>query len=126
MNLNPWPYSYIRKLVDEASIEARQRGLRPTLASEAAKNYRTSGRFNIPFLGDYIPEGWKIIDETVFVSTVVGPVSWNSSSAISQSELYNRIVEKLDDGNVGYGVIEQGQFQVLVSLYRKEANEEES
>lgn len=123
MNLNPWPYTYVRKLVTKATLEAQQQGLRPALAKEVAKNYRTSNRFNIPFLGDYIPEGWARIDdeiEPVFVLTSSGVLT---GSNLSQQEFFKRAKDSGDD--IGYGVIERGQVQMLIATYRKEADAKE-
>ena len=117
--LNPWSYSYIRKLTDEATLLAQQAGLRPTLASEAAMNWRRSKRFNVPFIGNYVPEGWVRGDEQFFVDTTGRAVP--GSQAIPATEFYKKLIENTDP-TVGYGVIEMGQTQVTVVLYRKEAH----
>ena len=72
VNLNPWSYEYIRQLAQEATEIAKRDNLRPALASEVVKTFRNNRRFNIPFLGDYVPQGWERIDhviEPVFVDT---------------------------------------------------------
>jgi hypothetical protein len=115
LNLNPWTYKYIRQRVEEATLEAEQLGLRPTLGQEAARNFRTSNRFNIPFLGDYIPPGWERLDEEVFVDTTGGGQSNNVVT--TQFDFFRRITQRKDD--VAYGVIELGQLQALVATYRR-------
>ena len=70
INLNPWKYEYIRQLAEEATILARQEGLRPVLATEVVRTYKRNHRLNIPNLGDHVPEGWTRVDfliEPVFV-----------------------------------------------------------
>ena len=119
MNLNPWPYQYILKRVKQATLEAQQQGLRPILAKEAVKNYRTSKRFNIPYLGDYEPEGWTLAGKPVYVVTAGKP---SSPNAITIKTLFNNLLAQQGDETIGYGVLEQGQAQVLVGKYRKESN----
>lgn len=127
INLNPWSYTYIRQLAEEATILARQEGLRPTLATEIVKTYKHSHRLNIPNLGDYVPEGWTRVDfieEPVFVDTtgIARPGEFN---AITPYEFFKR-VERHTQGDsafgvgYGYGVIEMGQTQALVATFRKE------
>ena len=127
INLNPWSYEYIRQLADEATILARQEGLRPAWATEIDRTYRRTLRLNIPFLGDYIPEGWTRMNsiEPVFVD-ITGTVRPGESNAITKSEFFQQALhtaglEDEQDGFIlGYGVIEQGQTQALVATYRKE------
>lgn len=121
INLNPWTFAYIRKLVDEATFLARQNDLSPTLADVAAMNWRNTKRFNIPFLGDYIPTEWeRTDDEPLFVdSTGRGKFD---GLVIGQPDLYQRIINQA--GNpIAFGVIEMAQLVVLVATYRrKESN----
>jgi hypothetical protein len=124
INLNPWSYSYIRQLAEEATILARRDGLRPTLATEITRTYRRTHRLNIPNLGDYVPEGWTRIDhliEPVFVDTT-GVNKDRESIVISGNELYQRALQHTKGESsfvIGYGVIETGQTQALVAAYRR-------
>jgi hypothetical protein len=118
--LNPWSYSYIRKLADKAAYEAEHQGLYPTPAKKATMNYRTSRRFNIPFLGDYIPAGWERTGEIGFVDTTGG--AEQGDQAMPAFEFNRRIEKMLKDernGDIGFGVIEIGQTQALVAVYRQ-------
>lgn len=123
-SINPWSYSYIRQLADEATILARQEGLRPALASEVIKTYKHSHRFNIPFLGDYVPEGWMRIDYFIaplFVDTT-GRAK-HGDPAITQQEFFQRAIQNTHSPLViGYGVIEMGQTQALVATYKRKEN----
>jgi hypothetical protein len=116
--LNPWSYTYIRKRADEATIEAKQNGLYPVLASKAAMNYKTSRRFNIPFLGDYVPEGWERTGEIGFVDTT--GTAKQGDPAMPTFEFLRRIQANKEP--IGLGVIEIGQTQALIATYRKEAH----
>jgi hypothetical protein len=126
VNLNPWSYEYIRQLAQEATEIAKRDNLRPALASEVTKTYRRNHRFNIPFLGDYVPQGWERIDwliEPVFVDTTGKAIP--GDPAITHYEFLKRAEQhtKGEEGFIiGYGVIEQGQVQVLIATYRKEAH----
>lgn len=114
--LNPWSYSYIRKLAEEATYLAKVNNLRPILSNEAATHWvRNKGkRFNIPLLGDYVPEGWERVEEIGFVDTT--GTAKTGDPAMPMSELYERI---LQHPGLGLGIIEQGQNKVLVAIYRK-------
>jgi len=124
-NLNPWNYKYIRQLVAEASELAKEQGLRPSLATEVVKTYAHSHRLNIPFLGDYLPEGWiRMYDfEPIFVD-ITGR-GQPGDPAITAFEFYRRAQQHTKSESsvvLAYGVIEQGQTQALVAAYRKETN----
>jgi hypothetical protein len=120
VNLNPWSYAYIRKLAEEAAWYAQRDGLRPVLASEVLMNWRLRHRFNIPFLGDYIPDGWEQVheDHQLFVDTT--GTARPGEQTLTQQEFLQR-VRDLASGDEAYafGVVEQGQFQVLVATYRR-------
>ena len=126
VNLNPWSYEYIRQLAQEATEIAKRDNLRPALASEVVKTFRNNRRFNIPFLGDYVPQGWERIDhviEPVFVDTTGRAIP--GDPAITHYEFFKRVQQhvKGEEGStIGYGVIEQGQVQVLIATFRKEAH----
>ena len=124
-HLNPWNYNYIRQLVAEASALAKEQGLRPALATEVVKTYVHSHRLNIPFLGDYIPEGWIRMYNFVFID-LTGRVMPGESNAITSFEFFKRVEKHTQSGSslvFGYGAIEQGQIQALVATYKKEAHE---
>jgi hypothetical protein len=117
--LNPWNYSYIRLLADEATTLARIQGLRPVLAHEITRSFKTSGRLNIPFLGDHVPEGWELVPDVEPVFVVIGRGIYGD--LITPFEFVRRLEE--DGSKYGYGVIERGQVQALVAAYqRKEIN----
>jgi hypothetical protein len=126
VNLNPWSYAYIRQLAQEATEIAKRDGLRPALATEVVMTYRRNHRFNIPFLGDYVPEGWTRIEwliEPVFVDTTGTQRVLDEAVSITQDEFFKRAEQHTKGESsfvIGYGVVEQGQTQVLVAAFRKE------
>lgn len=123
VNLNPWSYEYIRQLAQEATEIAKRDNLRPALVIEVVRSYRQSFRFNIPLLGDHLPQGWERVDwliEPVFVDTTGRAET--GGPALTRFEFFERAKQhtKSEDSVVlGYGVIEQGQTQVLVATYRR-------
>ena len=121
-NLNPWPYSYVLKRIQQATEEARQQGLRIVLAREAVISWRQRSRFNIPFLGEHVPAGWsEVTGWAVYVDTT-GRGRPGNPTVLTQPEFFQRALEysTRKKETYGFGVIEQGQYQVLVALYRKE------
>jgi hypothetical protein len=119
--LNPWSYRYIRKLADEATLLAKIENLSPIMADKALMNWRLNRRFNVPFLGDYVPEGWVMVDEIGFVNTAGTVIGRNIG--MTTAEFHDHIKQHTD---LGLGVIEMGQTQVLVASYRKEAHDKEN
>ena len=118
ITLNSWDYSYIRQLAEEATFLARQEGLHPVPASEVIKTYKHSHRFNIPFLGDYIPEGWKEVLATLPIHVdTTGKGKPRQCLILTQREFFEIANQ---DKEVGYGVIEQHQTHVIIATYRKE------
>lgn len=121
MNPNPWSYSYIRALAEEATERAKLQGLRPTLAAQAFATWKRSCRFNIPFLGDHVPDGWVRADDQIvpFFVDRTGRARPGENNCITAYEFYRRL-EAWRDTPFAFGVIEAGQTQALVAAYEKE------
>ena len=119
---NPWSYRYIQKLADEATLLAKVENLRPITADQAVINWKRNKKFNVPFLGDYIPEGWERTGEIGFVDRTGTARKGDASMPIR--DFYAHIQQHTD---LGLGIIEMGQTQVLVATYqRKEAHDKEN
>lgn len=115
-----WNYKYIRLLADEATERAKVSNLRPATLTEVVQNFKTSRRFNIPFLGDHIPDGWERLEQEIFVDTT--GCGKPGDPAITQFDFFMRTADLLKDANTdayGYAVIEQGQTQALIATYRR-------
>jgi len=75
---------------------------------------QTDGDVNIedaPYIGDYIPEGWRQT-ETFFV---------DSSGMGGQNEpalTFNQLIAEVKKG-YGYALISVGQFQVYIAEFRR-------
>jgi len=70
-------------------------------------------RCSLPFpnIGNYRPEGWKLVDELFCDSSGFG-------SRNEPALTYEQLIETLEVGK-GYAIIEVGQFQVYVGVFDK-------
>jgi len=67
--------------------------------------------FPFPFLGDYEPPGWELVDRHfVDISGFGSP----EESALTISQFMDRIKE-----GFGYAILEVGQFQAYIGEYKK-------
>lgn len=74
--------------------------------------------YRIPNLGDYRPKGWKLVDQWLCDGCGLGGPG---ERALTQGQLKARLKEKILEGkSFGYGMIEEGQFQVLLGVFEKE------
>jgi len=124
INPNPWPYSYIQQLAEEAAVTAKLRGLTPAVARQVYANWKTARRFNIPFLGEYVPDNWVRLDQDVppfFVDCTGRKRPGQPGGAITAFEFSKRIEEWIrGERPYAFGILEMGQTQVLMAVYRKE------
>ena len=98
---------YIKAINREKTREARQEGLTPYIA----KYDGDEGVRACPFLADYIPEGYEVVN-TFFV---------DSSGFGQEGELaltLGQFLAKVKEGK-GYAIKEAGQFQVYINEYEK-------
>ena len=79
-------------------------------------------RFPFPFLGDYVPEGWELVDQFFVDATGLGQ-DWEPALSVRQfrellKEKIKESREKLGH-NPGWAIVEAGQFQVYVGQYQR-------
>ena len=92
---------------DEKTIEAKEAGLTPLIA----KYDGDDSVAKCPFLANYIPEGFKIVN-TFFVDS-------SGMGAENESALtFRQFLVKVKKG-FGYGIKEAGQFQVYINEYKQ-------
>lgn len=75
--------------------------------------------FPFPKLGDYIPVGWMLYEEWFCDKTGMGDV-WEP--ALTHTEVREKIKLMIAEhgiDNVGFGLGEEGQYQVFVRVYTK-------
>lgn len=111
----------IQALSDEAARKARRGGQLPYGFFDEAEVDRVeaSGRAPLPFLGSYVPRGYKLVDQLFVDSSGFG---CEDEPALTQGQFFARVREHVRDGNrYFYAVTEAGQFQVYVGVYEQRA-----
>lgn len=70
-----------------------------------------------PFLATYKPKGWKKVEELFCDASGFGS---ENEPALTVRALKTKMLEYLDKpGTYGYGILEYGQFQAYVDIYKK-------
>lgn len=64
-----------------------------------------------PNLGDYVPDGWKLIDQLFVDKTGMGTVGEPALSI-------DQFIAKVKSG-LGYAIIEEGEFQLYIGVFEK-------
>jgi hypothetical protein len=76
--------------------------------------------FPFPSIGDYLPKGWVEDEDTRWLCDSSGFGSPNEP-AYTTDQLKNKIKEYLEDHpEAGFAVVEEGQFQVVLSAFNPE------
>ena len=101
---------YIEELAREAGVTAEEPGKEPYWLDDEWKKQHWPP-FPFPFLGDYCPEGWELVDEFFCDSSGFGR---DDEAALSGSQF----LEKCEAG-YGYAITQAGQFQVYVGQFRR-------
>jgi len=97
----------IRAMNEEAEEKARRLRKQPYVA----KFDKDVGVRNAPFIGDYVPDGWEVT-ETFFVDASGFGVEGEPALT------FQGFLNKVKKGR-GYAIVEQGQFQVYITEYRR-------
>jgi len=63
-----------------------------------------------PNLGNYVPDGWKLIDR-LFVDKM-------GFDADSRCLTVDQFIAKVKSG-LGYAIVEEGQFQIYIGVFEK-------
>jgi hypothetical protein len=100
----------IKRISQEAAARASKEHLVPYIIwKEDIGMQETCKR--LPFIGDYVPKGWRLI-ETHFVD------SSGCGTEDEPAETIQHFVDNLVE-NRGYAVVEAGEFQVYVGEFIK-------
>lgn len=108
----------IRALSNAEAVRAAKAQRQPYVFYGAADlaRYRSKRRpWPFPSLGSYRPPGWQLVDAIFCDSSGVGE---EGEPALTRSQLWRRLEQDLDRG-YGYAIIEEGEFQVYVGVFRK-------
>lgn len=119
-------YSQIKEMAQDAAEEAEERGLKPFSILDL--NLQDVPPFPFPFLGDYVPEGWEILpdengqQQTLFCDS--SGMGDDDEPALSVNQLLCKLEQYKKSGdNIGFGIVESGEFQIVLGLYRPDSRD---
>ena len=104
--------SYIRQLSAEAAASAAEENRVPLVLEDADDITRS------PNFGDYRPEGWELEEEYFVDSSGFGAPD---EPALTLEQLEEAIAEYVGDGNYGFALTQEGQFQSYIGRFRRES-----
>jgi len=107
---------YIKQMNKEAEDRAKANGLRPIIikrskAIDYTKDIIINRLRSIPNLGDYRPKGWKLVKDYLVDSSGFGSPS-------EPAYTIDQFADEIEVG-FGYGIIECGQFQVVIGKFKR-------
>ena len=107
---------YIEEINRKASREAAGAHKEPYVPFDAqeSQNFKS---FPFPFIGSYRPKGWSKVEELFCDATGLGS---ENEPALTINGFKGIMLLYLDKpGNYGYAVLEAGQFQCYIGVYKK-------
>lgn len=123
-----WPGSTIRNMADEAAAKAALYAKNPYVIFDDAEIDRYGDQpCPFPNIGGYEPPGWELLrdeNENTCFLFVDATGRDNSGPALGLEQLKRelRVVEKEADekgDTYGYAIIETGQLQICIGIFRK-------
>jgi len=113
---------YIKALGHDRGLEAKALGLEPLVIDYQDSEFEERLR-SIPNLGDYVPDGWEEITRYFVDATGYGAPDESAMTAsqfvqTARQVLGGKELLGIDDREYGWGIVEQGQFQVYVGLFK--------
>ncbi len=108
----------IRNMSDDAARSAARTKKIPYVVFDSAEIDRMPP-FPFPFLGSYVPKGWKLVESLFCDSSGFGT---DHEPAMSIRQLQVKLREHIASTKAyGYAITEVGQFQCYVGVYEKTA-----
>lgn len=106
----------IRALSDEMAAKAAEEGQEPLVPNTTHEGVDDDSLRRIPFLGDYEPPGWELVEEGFVDKSGFGTAS---EPAMTWRQFVDWVQQHLDtDPDTGFAITSEGQFQVYVGAYR--------
>ena len=95
----------------KAAAKAAYRNKKPYLVEQEDIDLWSRGRHQLPFpfIGDYVPKGFKLVDILFCDSSGLGT---ENEPALT----YEQLIKKLEVGKC-YAITETGLFQIYVGVY---------
>ncbi len=113
----------IRSESERAARKAARAHREPYVVFDEADLERlgTAGK-KLPFIGTYVPKGWKRVDELFVDSSGFGSPG---EPALTQDAFKARVRAQLaEETTYGYAVTEAGQFQCYVGVFVRDGQSE--
>lgn len=116
-------YSTIQQIAKDAADEARELCKVPYSIRQYSGNVESFCR-RIPFLGDYVPEGWERVPEIEPLFVDSSGFGSAGEPALTLAEFSRKLAAfKKSGDNYGFAIIEAGQFQVYIAVYRPDSRD---
>ena len=101
----------------DAAILAAAKKKQPYVPFDEKEIQTSNAIEHIPNLGDYRPKGWKLVDKWFCDNSGMGS---EDEPALTIAQLNAKMLDKYNEGHTyGYGVIERGQFQIWLGVFKK-------
>jgi hypothetical protein len=116
---------YIQQISDEKAAEAAVENKEPYIYFDNEEVDRLDS-FPFPHLGDYIPEGWRQYGGEGGLFFVDGTGFGEASEPALTGDQFKSEVKKILAVNalcgweIGWAIVEAGQFQVYIQAFKKE------
>ena len=111
--------SQITEWSAEAAKDAAQNKLQPYVYWDNAEVDKLD-IFPFPFVGTHVPEGWRPIGKARMVdASGFGGVNEPALTTEQARNWIHGLLKNHGENEVGFAVVEQGQFQVYVQAYKE-------
>lgn len=97
--------------IEQLSREAGERAAKEKREPLIAFTDKDEAVVKCPNLGDYVPDGWKLIYR-LFVDKMGFSEAGFAALSVDQ------FIEKVKSG-LGYAIVEEGQFQIYIGVFEK-------
>lgn len=109
----------IRQMNSERAMRAREEGLEPYVF-DGVGEIDALTQFPFPHIGSHRPEGWSVREKTLFAdSSGFGAPDEPALTPAQLKDELRRLVEA-HGSDVGFAIIEAGQFQVHIGVFDRE------
>jgi len=110
----------IHEMAAEAAQEAAQEGKEPY---EYWDGEPIGPPFHFPFLGDYVPDGWRKRDNDLFVDKSGWGAPTEPAMTVDAlvAEIKRLQCAAPPDKRLGFAITQEGEFQLYVGVYERDA-----